>query len=78
MECDCLDYCGDDPRLKDGRVDRCEAWKVRDKKEAAAREERARIHGIVNTLAVSAIANGTATVSAKDMNDIQRLINNKS
>lgn len=25
-KCDCLNYCGDDPRLKEGKVAKCEDW----------------------------------------------------
>ena len=76
-KCDCLNYCGDDPWLNDGRAEPCEESKACEKKAAAARAERDRIKGIASVLAATATANGTATVSARDMADIQRLLNNE-
>jgi hypothetical protein len=38
--CDCLNDCGDDPWLKDGRAEYCDHWKKR-KAEEEARERRA-------------------------------------
>jgi hypothetical protein len=37
QKCDCLNFCGDDPRIRDGRAEPCEGWK---KQEAELKEHR--------------------------------------
>ena len=41
VNCDCLNYCGDDPWLKEGKSEYCEAHKKRHKDEQEAEELRA-------------------------------------
>ena len=38
VKCDCLNYCGDDPWLKDGRAEHCERWK-KNHEEASFKEK---------------------------------------
>lgn len=35
-QCDCLDHCGDDPALRDGRADPCQHYRDRARREAEA------------------------------------------
>ncbi len=30
-KCDCLDYCGDDPRVGEGKVKTCSEWRAKKK-----------------------------------------------
>lgn len=52
MKCDCLNDCGDDPWLKDGRADPCEHLRERQQQAAiAAKRAEARmvLHKFYNT-----------------------------
>jgi|GEM_PF-4710857 len=68
--CDCLNVCGDDPWLDDGRSMPCDGLlRVR-----AAATERCRVRGVVCSLSAAAQANGQVVVSAEDMAAIQKLV----
>ncbi|OJW77987.1 hypothetical protein [Thiobacillus sp. 65-1402] len=70
MKCDCLNWCGDDSRVADGKVRACAHWKA----ERARAHELVRVQQIATALADSALANGTVLVSSTDMDDIRNLI----
>ena len=74
-KCDCLNICGDDPRLdptnRGDKVKPCAQWR----RDQAAIKERQRVLDMVTALAKTASDNGTVYVSATAMDDIRRLIN---
>ena len=74
-KCDCLNICGDDPRLdptnRGDKVKPCAQWR----RDQAAIKERQRVLDMVTALAKTAADSGTVYVSAIAMDDIRRLIN---
>lgn len=55
MKCDCLNHCGDDPWLKDGRSEPCEQVRERQLQEAITAkriEARQVLHKFYNTTSI--------------------------
>lgn len=48
--CDCLNYCGDDPWLQDGRAAPCDRKKARDRKAAELQAKHARVSELLQQL----------------------------
>ncbi len=68
VECDCLNWCGDDPWLKDGRAQPCKALK-KQKIQAAihAKRDKARmvLHRRYNTATIEDLVDAQASHIAK-------------
>lgn len=69
--CDCLNWCGDDPWLQDGRAVPCQERLDRERSEREAAIERRRLLDLVNRLAESASKYGSVMVDAEVANDLR-------
>ena len=69
--CDCLNWCGDDPWLKDGRAVPCQERLDRERREREAATERRRVLDLANRLAESASKHGSGMVDAEVANDLR-------
>ena len=54
MSCDCLNTCGDDPWLKDGRVHPCKNFIERELQDKLALEKMAKVSKIAEVYGVGA------------------------
>lgn len=69
-KCDCLNRCGDDPWLADGRARPCAAL-VKERQRAAERE---RAREVLRSLLCQAQSDGQVVVTAADMNAVSGLV----
>lgn len=69
--CDCLNWCGDDPWLKDGRAEPCQERKDKERQERAQAAERQRLRALLDRLADSALQHGTVMVDGAVMDDLR-------
>lgn len=73
-QCDCLNECGDDPRMNPrnpgNKVKPCAQW-VRDQ---AVKAERERVIELADHLCRIAQEHGTVCVPPQDIDDLRRLI----
>lgn len=72
--CDCLNWCGDDPWLHDGRSKPCDAALAREAKRAARAAQIASVSRLARDLVAMADECGTAVISAEDMRAIAALL----
>lgn len=72
--CDCLNWCGDDPWLNDGRAEPCQDKKDHDRRVREKAIERQRIMALANQLADSALKHGTVSVDGAVMDDIRTVM----
>lgn len=72
--CDCLNWCGDDPWLQDGRAEPCQDRKDRERREAEGKVERAHIVAVLDHLADSAVKHGTVSVTGEVMTDLRAAV----
>lgn len=69
--CDCLNWCGDDPWLRDGRAAPCQERIDKERREREQADERKRIIDLANRLNDSAEKTGIVVVDAKTIGDLR-------
>jgi len=72
--CDCLNWCGDDPRLQDGRAEWCQHERERQARETQRREYTDRLHALIDQLGATAQAQRLVTLEASLVAELQRLV----
>ena len=74
VNCDCLNYCGDDPWLKEGKSEYCEAHKKRHKDEQEAEELRASVFRLVNSANNYASEYGKVCLTRQEIDSVFQYI----
>lgn len=72
LRCDCINVCGDDPWLVDGRSTPCDGQM----RERAEKEKRDQIREMASQLTIQAQVDGQVVVSAEQMKAIRALMSN--
>jgi hypothetical protein len=72
VHCDCLNYCGDDPWLKDGRADYCEQWLKRHNIEQERLRARERVDKLVTRCMYDIGKGESATLNKEEVEELFR------
>lgn len=69
--CDCLDWCGDDPWLKDGRAETCQERKERERRAAEEKASKDALVALLDRLVDSAEKHGSIMVTRGVMSELR-------
>lgn len=61
--CDCLNWCGDDPWLNDGRAEPCQERKERERRAAEEKASKAALVVLLDRISDSAEKHGSVMVT---------------
>lgn len=74
VPCDCLNYCGDDPWLKEGKAEHCKQWKKRHSEEEEHKLFVGKVTSLIDSMIKDVDLHGLTTLNTEQVYTLFRYI----